>query len=82
MVTRAALIEFLEGDFGIDMSNIDDDTLLFSTGVIDSFALVTLMSYIETNGGFRMNVADVNLENLDSIGRMMAYIEKMSKESS
>ncbi len=82
MVTRAALVEFMENDFGIDMSDIDDDTLLFSTGIIDSFALVTLMSFIETNGGFRMNVADVNLENLDSIGRMMAYIEKMSQDAS
>ena len=82
MVTRDALVEFMENDFGIDMSDIEDDTLLFSTGIIDSFALVTLMSFIETNGGFRMNVADVNLENLDSIGRMMTYIEKMSQDAS
>ena len=58
---------------GVDTADIEGDTELFSSGLIDSFALVTLMTFIETEGSFRINPAEVNLENLDTIDRILAF---------
>lgn len=75
-VTEEGLIGFLSDDLAIETSDIAADTLLFSTGIIDSFALVTLMTYIETEGGVRIAPADVNLANFDSISRILKYVER------
>ena len=77
MLTESGLIAFLEDELGVDTSDIEIETLLFSTGVIDSFALVTLMTYLETDGGFLISPSDVNLLNMDSIARMLAYAKRM-----
>jgi acyl carrier protein len=65
----------MEQELGIDTSEIDHDTLLFSTGVIDSFSLVSLLTFVEVKYEFRIGPTDVNLANFDSLGRMLAYIE-------
>ncbi len=73
MVSQEGLLEFLADDLGIDTADLTSDSLLFSTGVIDSFALVSLMTYLEAEGGFRLSPTDVNLDNLDSIDRIVAF---------
>ena len=76
MITQEAILQFLEDDLGIDTADIETETLLFSTGIVDSFALVTLMLFLETEGRFKINPADVNLDNFDSIARVLAYVER------
>src|SRR5690349_18517094 len=78
MISEAKLLEFLGDDLGIDTSDITPDAPLFSTGVVDSFALVSLMTYIEAQGGFRLSPVDVNLDNFDSIGRIVAFCGRMT----
>ncbi|MCA8926988.1 MAG: acyl carrier protein [Alphaproteobacteria bacterium] len=75
-ITEESLKAVLEDDMGIDVTDIGPQTLLFSTGIIDSFALVTLMTYLEKEGKFRVDPADVNLENMDSIERILTYVER------
>lgn len=76
MISSETIYGFLEDDLGIDTADIEPDTLLFSSGIIDSFALVTLMMFLETQGGFRINPSDVNLDNLDSIDRILGFAER------
>lgn len=77
MLTVTRLRDFLEEDLGVETDDITPDTLLFSDGIIDSFALVSLMTFLEAEGGIRINPADVNLDNMDSIARMLAYVERV-----
>ena len=74
-LTSADLSRFIEDELAVD-AEIDEDTLLFSTGLIDSFSLVSLMSYIEDEADVRIAPADVKLENFDSIGRILAYLNR------
>jgi acyl carrier protein len=67
---------FLADDLGVDTAEIAADTLLFSSGVIDSFALVSLMSFLETGCGISISPEEVNLDNFDSIERILAYVER------
>lgn len=76
MLTEERLREFLEDDLGVDTADLEPDTLLFSSGIIDSFALVTLLTLLEAEGGIRINPVDVNLDNMDSMARMLAYVER------
>jgi acyl carrier protein len=77
MIERQTLVDFLETELGVEMDGIENDTPLFSSGIVDSFALVTLMMHLEREGGFRINPADVTLDNLDSIDRILAYCNRV-----
>jgi acyl carrier protein len=74
-LAKGDLIDYLQKELGVDTSTIDESTLLFSTGIIDSFALVDLINFIEGRCGFRVNSMDVTLDNLDSIARILAYVD-------
>lgn len=76
-VLRNDIIEFLESEAGVDLDEINDDTALFSSGFVDSFALVTLMMHIEKLGGFRIDPTDVTLDNLDSINRILVFASSL-----
>ena len=78
MITKNLLLDFFRQQLGVTTSSLSDDTALFSSGLIDSFSLVSMMSFLETEGGFRISAADVSLENMDTIGRILRYVERMS----
>lgn len=77
-VDKQALYAFLGNEFGLDTNEVADDTLLFSSGMIDSFSLVSLITWLEEQYGFRMNPMDVNLDNLDSIQLICGFVERVS----
>jgi acyl carrier protein len=77
-LTRDKLVEFLETELGLEVSGLQDSTLLFSSGIIDSFMMVSLMTFMEKQGGFRIAPTDVNLANLDSIERILAFSTRMT----
>lgn len=68
-----SLREFMEFDLGVDVADLTPASPLFSSGLIDSFALISLMTYIETAESIRISPSDVTLENLDSIERILGY---------
>jgi acyl carrier protein len=72
-ITTDVLMRFLEEELAVDAEEIEPDTLLFSTGVVDSFSLVSLITFVENEGGFRVSPGDVTLENFDSVERIVAF---------
>ena len=80
-LTSQALMTYLESDLGVDTSDMDDSTALFSSGIVDSFALVSLITFLEQSGSFRMNPLDVNLDNLDSIERILEFVDRAIQQA-
>jgi acyl carrier protein len=78
-LTEAVLLEFLKDSLGVDTKEIKSDTLLFSSGMVDSFSLVSLLTFIESNSEFRIDPIDVNLENLDSIDRILKFADRVQR---
>lgn len=78
MIDGDSLLTFLEEDLGVDIDGVETDTPLFSSQLVDSFALVTLMMFLEKEAGIRIAPADVNLDNMDTIARMLAYVERVA----
>lgn len=77
-LTAEAILQFMNDELGIDTSGLGPDSPLFSSGVIDSFSLVTLLSHIEQTCGFQIGSTDVNLDNFDSLARIVAYVARMT----
>jgi acyl carrier protein len=77
-ITYEGLVTFLTDELALDPGEIAPDRLLFSTGLIDSFSLVSLMSYLEAEGGFMIDPADILLENFDSLDRIMNYVSRVA----
>jgi acyl carrier protein len=76
VINEELLLGFLGDELNVDTSSIVADEPLFSTGVIDSFALITLMTYLETQCGFRIAPMEVTLDNFDSIERILRFAER------
>ena len=80
MLTADKLIAFFDTELGIDPSAVKEDTPLFSSGLIDSFSLLTVIDFLERSFSFRMNPMDVNLDHMDTVERMLAYCrQRVSK---
>jgi acyl carrier protein len=72
---RGSLRRYLQEKQGLEPEDFEDDTLLFSSGLIDSFSMVNLIMFIEDTAGLRVHPADVTLDNFDSIERILAFAE-------
>jgi acyl carrier protein len=75
-IDRTDLRRYLAGELGLDVGSVEDDTPLFSSGMVDSFALVKLIVWLEDRTGIRVGPLDVTLENLDTVERMLAYVAR------
>jgi len=76
---RETLLEYLDNEMGLEISGMDDKTPLFSSALLDSFSMVELISFIEKESNIKMSPTDVNLDNLDSIERILGFLERRSQ---
>jgi len=76
VISKKKIVDFLQQEANINEDTLSTGTLLFSSGIIDSFSLVSLMSFLEDTGNFRISPADVTLDHFDSIDKIMAYVQQ------
>jgi len=74
MSYRNDIAGFFEGELGLEPGSYDDDELLFSSGRLDSFGLVTLLAFVEEKLGRRLKTAETTLANFDSITRLSQFM--------
>ena len=72
-VLRPRLVGFLRDTFGLARDQVDDDAPLFSSGALDSHCMIELLVFLEDATGHRPGWAEVCLDNLDSVGRILAW---------
>ncbi len=59
-------------------ADIGDDTLLFSSGLLDSLSAVSLLFSLNDDLGISLSPLDVALDDFDSIDLIVATVEKFS----
>lgn len=74
---KQALRRALPSHFGVKGA-LDDDTGLFSGGLIDSLSVMDLVSLVETEIGCQIPPAAITLENFDSISRIVRFAESLT----
>ena len=73
---RETLVDFLENEMALDTSAIEDDTPLISTSVLDSFNMLEMITFIEKEAGIKIGAMEVNLDNLDSIAKILTFVAR------
>lgn len=74
-ISRESLVKYLEDGLALQTETINDDTTLFSDGLLDSFSIGDLLLFLEEQGEFIVEPDEVVVENLDSINRILAYVQ-------
>ena len=71
------LSEFLYGE---DPRNLKDAARLFTTGVLDSVAVLNLVIFIEREWNIEIAAHEVNVLNFDRVDDVIAFVEAKVKE--
>ena len=77
-LTEAILIQTITGfsDLGPDPNG---ETPLFSSGALDSVAMLNLLAFVEEQAGFEIRADEVTLENFDTPARILRFAEARGK---
>ena len=70
-----ALRGALVSRFGV-LQALEDDTALFSGGLMDSLSVIELVSFIEEQIGCAIPPAEITLQNFDSISRIVRFTSR------
>lgn len=73
-LTSDDVIQFLKGDLAID-DPIGADSALFSTGLLDSVAMLNLIGFVEDKARIEVRASDVTLDNFDTAQRIVTYAD-------
>ncbi|AJQ93844.1 acyl carrier protein [Gynuella sunshinyii] len=64
---QSKIREHIASELGIDLSSVSDSDPLFTSGLIDSFALIELLAFLEQELGADIDIADIDIDKIDTI---------------
>jgi acyl carrier protein len=74
--------EFIVRDFLFgDESALKDDTSFLDTGIVDSTGMLELIMFLETACAIKVEPEEMVPENLDSINRVVRFINSKQESS-
>lgn len=76
-LTEQNLIDFLKDSLNLE-EQIEADTELFSTGLLDSVAMMNMIVFVEEAARTEVHPGDVNLENFDTVARIVGLVTSQS----
>ena len=77
MDLESDLLKMISTEVSLDPSQtIDADTDLLLTGLVDSRGVVMIVSWLEDRSGTEIDPADVVLDNFQTVGQMIDYMER------
>lgn len=71
------LCDIISLESGLTVEEIRQAQGLMSTGILDSFALVALISMVETHLGHEVPPSDLTFENFDSVAAICAFVGRV-----
>ena len=57
-------------------ANLNDDTRLLSSGILDSMAVLELASFIDLTFGIELSASDTTFESFDRLKDIVALVER------
>ena len=76
-LTQDSLVACIRENSGIDEA-IEADTSLFSSGMLDSVAMLNLIMFVEQQSSMEVRAEDVTLENFDTPARILEFAAKVA----
>lgn len=71
------LIEHIKGPLAYD-GELTAESELFSSGALDSVAMMQLIMFVEDTSGIQIRAEDVTLDNFDTISKIVRYVDQQS----
>lgn len=78
--TLNRLLDFICKNFSVEREDIDLDKSLVDEGIIDSFGLIEIASYLETEFSVSVKQDNMTRENFGSANRIVNFIERAKNE--
>ena len=69
-----AIREFMSRTWGFAPDEIENETPLFTSGLLDSLSMVDIVAFIEEVTSVEVDMSALSLDDLDSIDGILAYI--------
>lgn len=73
-LSKERILHFMHDKLGIDIADVDEETRLFSSGIIDSAGLVELIVFVESEENMKFAPEDISLDHLDSIAQVLGFV--------
>jgi acyl carrier protein len=71
---RQRLFDRIQSFSQVKIGPINSDTLLFSTGLIDSLTIVEIIVLVEECWDIQVDPSDLSMDNFDSIAAITGYV--------
>jgi acyl carrier protein len=79
MNARQHIRAFIADTFFVD--EFEDDASFLRTGIIDSMGMMQLISFLEQAFGIAVADGELVPDNLDSLDRVVAFVERKSRRA-
>jgi acyl carrier protein len=77
---RARVKQFLMENFYVsDPSELDADTSLLTTGTVDSTGMLEVIAFLESEYGIKVLDPEMIPANLETLGRITAFVERKTR---
>lgn len=77
MTNAQRIKDFITDNFYVnDPAEVTDDTLLVTSGIVDSTGMLEVIAFLEAEFGIRIADDETTPENLESIARMTRFVER------
>lgn len=77
-LTEHMLVDYLRRTTPLNGATVPE-TPLFSSGALDSVAMLELLSFVEESAGIEIRAEDVTLDNFDTAIRIVAFAERHAR---
>jgi D-alanine--poly(phosphoribitol) ligase subunit 2 len=78
---REQIIEFIRDEYVEDEdTEIEVDTPLITSGLVDSFSMVSLKMFLEDEYEIKMTDEEANTEAFDTVQAIMALVQRKLEE--
>jgi acyl carrier protein len=76
MDVAAAVQEFIRQNFFYEGPDLDPAASFMEGGILDSTGVLELVAFLEEKFGIKINDAELTPDNLDSLSRIAAFVER------
>jgi acyl carrier protein len=78
-IAKKDLLDFIAEYFQLDRDYLERDLPLFSSSLLDSTSMITLVSFLEEKTGLTVNADDLTLDNFDTVSAILSFCNAMSE---
>ena len=73
---KSKVVEHIASSSFNDMSKIEEDTMIFKEGILDSMGLMTLITFLEDEFGIATQDTDLVEENFESVNAITDFVSR------